>query len=47
MPWGCSQHFKGKACMKAVGYKKPLQISDAESLLDIEVPTPTEAGVTC
>jgi NADPH2:quinone reductase len=27
--------------MKAVGYKKPLPISDAESLMDIEVPTPS------
>ncbi|MGH7228220.1 MAG: hypothetical protein ACREIH_03305 [Nitrospiraceae bacterium] len=26
--------------MKAVGYKKPLPIIDADSLLDIEMPTP-------
>jgi NADPH2:quinone reductase len=30
--------------MKAVGYKKPLPISAAESLLDIEVPTPKANG---
>lgn len=30
--------------MKAVGYQKPLPISDPESLLDIEVPTPKAAG---
>jgi hypothetical protein len=35
---------KGKNVMNAVGYKKPLTISDAESLLDIEVPTPKAAG---
>ena len=30
--------------MKAVGYKTPLPISDAESLIDIEMPTPTVGG---
>jgi NADPH:quinone reductase len=30
--------------MKAVGYKKPLPISDPESLLDIELPMPEAAG---
>lgn len=30
--------------MKAVGYKKPLPIGEAESLMDIEVPTPTVGG---
>ena len=30
--------------MKAVGYKKPLPISDPESLLDIEVPEPQAMG---
>jgi zinc-binding alcohol dehydrogenase family protein len=30
--------------MKAVGYKKPLPIGEAESLMDIEVPTPTATG---
>jgi len=30
--------------MKAVGYTKPLPIRDAESLLDIEVPTPKAIG---
>ena len=30
--------------MKAVGYKKPLPISDPESLLDIEVPKPMVNG---
>lgn len=30
--------------MKAVGYKKPLPISDAESLIDIELPSPTASG---
>jgi NADPH:quinone reductase len=30
--------------MKAVGYKKPLPISAAESLLDIEVPMPKASG---
>jgi zinc-binding alcohol dehydrogenase family protein len=30
--------------MKAVGYKKSLPISDTESLLDIEVPTPEAGG---
>jgi zinc-binding alcohol dehydrogenase family protein len=30
--------------MQAVGYKKPLPIGEAESLMDIEVPTPTAGG---
>ncbi|MDR4478925.1 MAG: zinc-binding alcohol dehydrogenase family protein [Nitrospira sp.] len=30
--------------MKAVGYNKPLPISHAESLMDIEVPTPAVSG---
>lgn len=30
--------------MKAVGYKKPLPISDPESLMDIEMPRPTVGG---
>lgn len=30
--------------MKAVGYKKPLPIGDAESLMDIEMPIPTVGG---
>jgi NADPH:quinone reductase len=30
--------------MKAVGYQKPLPISDPESLLEIEVPTPKAGG---
>jgi NADPH2:quinone reductase len=30
--------------MKAVGYKKPLPISAADSLVNIEVPTPLPGG---
>jgi len=30
--------------MKAIGYKKSLPISDASSLVDIELPTPTASG---
>jgi NADPH2:quinone reductase len=30
--------------MKAVGYTKPLPITAAESLMDIEVPTPEPRG---
>ncbi|HEV7803654.1 MAG TPA: zinc-binding alcohol dehydrogenase family protein, partial [Burkholderiales bacterium] len=30
--------------MKAVGYRKPLPISDPESLLDVELPDPKPAG---
>jgi NADPH:quinone reductase-like Zn-dependent oxidoreductase len=30
--------------MKAVGYRKPLPVSDAESLMDMETPTPSVVG---
>jgi NADPH2:quinone reductase len=38
------RQYEGKHAMKAVGYKKPLPINDADSLMDIELPTPTAGG---